>query len=446
MRRSLLLLVTLLAACSDGSRPGPVAPPAPEPGPDPAPDPSAAGLAIDWDGQVIDWGEPLVLRASLDGAPAPEDAGWVSLDDTYLGQPVVLGRGPEIATRALRPGTTRVEVRLDTAQGTVRDTVEVTVRYRESWNMALEAHVPYPAGTVGDVWVAGEVAIVARRSALGASVVGLDDPIGEIGRFEMPGLFTQDVKAEGDLAFLSNEGGGFSVAILDLSDPSRPALVGTVPGDVAPRAHNVWIEGTQLTVATGRGPAILVDVSDPAAPRALGMVDGQSHDAHTRDGLLFGAFVGEVAFADLSNPAAPVVLSRIPVPGAYIHTTWLSADGRWLYVTDERKNSPIRIFDVSDPAVPVLAGTYQPRLGAVPHNFQVRDGRFAYLSHYVHGVEVLDVSDPIRPRLVGFHDTRTGADDSGSYAGAWGVHWTADGRIVASDMQTGLYVLRYTGD
>jgi hypothetical protein len=91
----------------------------------------------------------------------------------------------------------------------------------------------------------------------------------------------------------------------------------------------------------------------------------------------------------------------------------------------------------------------------------VRDSRFAYLSHYKHGVEVVDVSDPLHPRLVGFYDTHPSADadvgqPSGSlspshekegflYEGVWGVDWTEDGRIVVSDMNRGLFVFRYTG-
>jgi len=127
-----------------------------------------------------------------------------------------------------------------------------------------------------------------------------------------------------------------------------------------------------------------------------------------------------------------------------------------LRCADEIVNAPLRIYDVSDPADPVLVSTFRPRLGAVPHNFQVRDGGLAFLSHYRHGMEVIDVSDPQNPRTVGFYDTHPGADEpvegalapaheETEFEGAWGVHWTADGRIVVSDMNRGVFVLRYTG-
>lgn len=456
-----LAALLLAAACSGSS------PTAPGGGGTPPPPPPPGPLAISWDGRTIAWGEPAVLRASLDGATAPIEVEWVSLSDNYLGAPVVLGHGPEVSTHALRPGTSRVEARLSTPAGMVRDTVLVTVQYRESWNVQREALVPFPDGTVGDVWVAGNVAIVARRGATGASFVALDGLVTEIGRFTAPGLFTQDVKAAGGRAYLTNEGDYLdgTVAILDIADPTAPALLGNVPIGMGPRAHNVYIQGDVLAIASPpTGDVHLVDVSDPAAPRALGTVSttmSGAHDMHLAGNLLFGAFLGgELTVADISNPAAPAVLSRIHYSGAFTHSAWLAADGRHLYVLDEVVNAPVRIYDVSSPANPVLAGIYQPRLGTIPHNLQVRDGRFAYIANYKNGVEVLDVSDPARPRLVGFYDTHPGAASDGGVAqslsmahekggalfeGNWGVHWTADGRILASDMNRGLFVLRYTG-
>ncbi|CAN5131993.1 MAG: hypothetical protein H0W36_04265 [Gemmatimonadetes bacterium] len=467
MRLTALILLLFTALACGGSPSGPSTP---GPGGDPE-------VAIVWDGHTAQWGAADSLRATVTGAPAGAEVVWRSLDDFYLAQPVVLGRGPAITTAALKPGTTTVEAALVVVGSPVASaTRSVSVVYRESWNMALDSHVPYDDGTVGDVWVAGDHALLARRSAGGISIVSLTGTAREVGRFTALGLFTQDVQAEGTVAFftheyVSAEAAAYSstVTILDIADPASPRVVGTIPRTETPTAHTVWVDGTTLYVAAPSGTRRFhsYDVSDPSAPRPLATLastNGSAHDMHARNGVAFGSYlalrpgeIGELVIAT-ADDLAP--LSFTTYPGAFTHSSWLSRDGRYLYVTDEIVNAPIRIYDVSNPATPVLVGSYQPRVGTVPHHFIVRDDRFAYLSHYKHGVEVLDVSDPLRPRLVGFYDTFPGAqadvvspagalalahDDSQTlYDGVWGVHWTADGRVVASDMHSGLYVLRFT--
>jgi choice-of-anchor B domain-containing protein len=231
-------------------------------------------------------------------------------------------------------------------------------------------------------------------------------------------------------------------------------------------AHNVWLDGSTLYIANSQSRLIHIwDVSDGAAPRAvstIGALGGCAHDMYVAGGVLYGAFYrcpgggAELLVASVANPASPAALAHVSYAGAQLtHSTWLSADGGYLYVADEVVNAPIRIFAVANPANPVLVGTYQPRLGTIPHQFQVRDARYAFLAHYKHGVEVVDVSDPVHPRLVGFYDTHPGeaADGTtpgppgaGLFGGAWGVHWTDDGKIVVSDENGGVFVLRFLAD
>jgi hypothetical protein len=457
-----VIVAAALAACDGGpSSPG-----------DPDPDP--ATIAVSWQGGTVEWGAPAPLTAVVEGGSV-DDVVWRSLDDLYFGQPVVLGRGPAITGAALRPGTTLVEAALEVDGVPIaRDSVEVSVRYRESWNLALEGHVPYPDGTVGDVWVDGERAYVARRSAGGISIVGLNGGAAEIGRFTAEGLFTQDVHAAEGIVYLTHEprlapGSMYplTVTVLDATDPARPTVRSGIPRNVVPTAHTVWLEEDLLTVAAPGTAFFLFDVADPADPRPLGTIQpapSTAHDSHTRGGFFYGASMGfdgnqgRLTVASIADPASPVVLAEPSFSAdALTHSCWISPDGRFLYLTEENVNAPVRIYDVSSPGAPRLVGTYQPRLGTVPHHFLVRDGRWAYLSHYKHGVEVLDVSDPTTPRLIGFYDTHPRADEEPSglspahdegqdlYEGAWGVHWTDDGRIVVSDMHRGLFVFRYTG-
>jgi choice-of-anchor B domain-containing protein len=455
-----------MALACDGS--GPAAP---------GGDPSVPGgeLAIVWDGRTVDWGANEILRAEIDGQPVEVE--WRSLSDQYLGQPVELGSGVETTAAPLRPGTTVVEARILSGGAVIaRDTTQVNVRYRESWNMALDGMVPYAEESVGDVWVSAGHAFVSRRHAGGISIVDLDGGIREVGRFVEPNMFTQDLVVEDGVAYITNETSNypFAVTALDVSDPTSPRVLGGVPTVDTGVAHTVWLDGSLLALASQVTDAIhLYDVSNPSSPVALSSIhalNATAHDIHVREGRLFGSYMGlsagqeaELVMAGVDDPAHPTVMARVYYPGAVLtHSSWLTGNGQILYVTDEMVNAPVRIFDVSDFSRPVLVGTYQPRLGTIPHHFHVRDGRFAYLSHYKHGVEVVDISDPLRPRLVGFYDTHMGVDaDPGVargslslshekegflYEGVWGVDWTNDGRIVVSDMNRGVFVFRYTGE
>jgi hypothetical protein len=79
---------------------------------------------------------------------------------------------------------------------------------------------------------------------------------------------------------------------------------------------------------------------------------------------------------------------------------------------------------------------------ASAHNCYEKDG-YLYIAHYTEGVRIWDVNNPAAPFEVGYYDTYPGA--SGGYSGAWNVYpYLPSGRIIASDMQTGLYVLQWS--
>ena len=413
------------------------------------------------------WGAPDSLTATVQPAGAGEIV-WVSTADVHLREPVVLGRGTAVSTAPLRPGSTVVEARLMVGGRTVAtDRVTVTVTYREQWNVDMLGLVPFPNNnSVGNVWVQGRLALVGRRAAGGFSVVDLDR-IAEIGRYTEPTMASGDLHVANNIVYVTHEPfigstHPFAVTFVDITNPSAPRRLGGVPVNQIATAHTTRIDGTTLYIAnTNTRQFHIWDVSDFAAPREISRVasvSGFAHDMFIRNGIFYGASMAlafgaqaEITIASVANPSAPAVLSRVPSTGPVLtHSAWTTPDGRYLYVADENLNAPIRILDVANPSAPVLVGTYQPRLGTVPHHFQVRDSNIAFLADYKNGVEVIDISNPTRPRLVGFWDTHPGiaADNETTtnlYQGAWGVHWTNDGRFVVSDMNRGLFVFRFRG-
>jgi hypothetical protein len=124
-----------------------------------------------------------------------------------------------------------------------------------------------------------------------------------------------------------------------------------------------------------------------------------------------------------------------------------------------------RLIDTSDPSAPVEVGQYfipeaaDPRFAAefgdltvheveVPRNDPNEGGRnrdtdqVAYFSWYAGGFRVVDITDPSAPEEIGHYIDRAGND-------FWGVALAENrkGRriVLASDMDFGLFIFRYTG-
>lgn len=227
----------------------------------------------------------------------------------------------------------------------------------------------------------------------------------------------------------------------------------------------------------GVGDFRLVDVTDPRNPVQVSSwgatLDGKlapgrgqaffAHSAWTNAAgtlAILSYWDAGVIFLDISNPAHPVFLGRTVYPtgeGA-THSVWLTADEQHLLVADEvlapRPDGwgYLRIFDVRNRAAPIQVGRY------VTPNSQTarRDGTYtihnpfvvgdrAFLSWYSDGIRVLDITDLAQPREVASFVPPAVADPFGTNpksAQVWGVY--VEGNLVlASDMNAGLYVLRY---
>ncbi|MEL7340450.1 MAG: T9SS type A sorting domain-containing protein, partial [Bacteroidota bacterium] len=112
---------------------------------------------------------------------------------------------------------------------------------------------------------------------------------------------------------------------------------------------------------------------------------------------------------------------------------------------------PLKLYNLNDYSDPVLSSYLFPSLdfanrdtAAIAHNPLIK-GDYVYASYYYNGVYIFDISDPQLPTVVGFYDTYPDVNDQ-DYKGNWGVYpFLPSGRILVSDMQTGLYVFGYTG-
>ena len=123
----------------------------------------------------------------------------------------------------------------------------------------------------------------------------------------------------------------------------------------------------------------------------------------------------------------------------------------------------MRVYDLG----PGLDGTVQAvsqELGAwsenwagLSHNHEMR-WPYVFVSAYKDGIQVFDIQDPKHPKTLALFDTYEGDPEAGLdpmqpdgvgvgvFNGAFGIDVrNYDGLIVASDMMTGLWVLRMDG-
>ena len=113
---------------------------------------------------------------------------------------------------------------------------------------------------------------------------------------------------------------------------------------------------------------------------------------------------------DVSNPASPVLVGTYSASNPYS----VVVVGKYAYITVSSQG--LKIVDVSNPASPFLVGSYD--ITGTSYNVQVV-GKYAYVANGLIGFKIIDVSNPTAPFLVSSYDT-TGSSYSvkvvGNYA------------------------------
>lgn len=224
-----------------------------------------------------------------------------------------------------------------------------------------------------------------------------------------------------------------------------------------PRSHNIFIDTAtaKMYVCGGTVQFAVYSLANPTAPTLLSNcpIDipfwssiGYVHDVYVRNDTAYlnaenrGLFI--VDFNNISNPQMIGSLDTYPQQG-YNHSGWLNPNAPYYAFADETHGKDVKILDVSDMNDLQLTDTISSNVNqfSIPHNLVFR-GNFLFISYYFDGVYMFNCSNPAHPVLAGFYDTSTEPHQDGWYRGCWGVYpLLPSGHILASDMQTGLWVL-----
>jgi choice-of-anchor B domain-containing protein len=329
-----------------------------------------------------------------------------------------------------------------------------------AYNTTLFGHID-PASSSGERYSAltGWTAPNGREYGLlggpdGTHIIDItDSPIKQVAFIPGPHSGWREMKSYRNYGYVVSEG-GHGLQIIDLS--KLPASATLVVEDTSHfrTAHTITQQGSYIYVhgtnpdAGANGGTMIFDVSiDPTRPKFVGQWTGRYvHDGTIRNDTLYAAAInnGQLDIVYLGKDRAnPRLVTSISYPGAGTHNSDLTPDGSYLMTTDEIGTTPktLKVWDVRDVGNISKVVDWTPVPGEIIHNVHMK-GSIAYIAWYSAGTRIVDMSDPLNPAQIGYFDTYPGA--ANDYVGNWDVYpFFPSGKIIASDMQTGLYVFTF---
>ena len=286
----------------------------------------------------------------------------------------------------------------------------------------------------------------------GFSVVNVNDPANPVEVFFTagPNSIWREIKTWGDYAYITTEADE-GLTIVDLSPlPQSTDLPVTVFHGVGwTTSHSLFIDENGRLYLNGsdrgNGGIIFYDLTqDPMVPVEVGEYDDYYvHDCFARGDTLYAAhiFDGFFTIVDMSDLNNLDVLGQMSTPLQFTHNCWLDDSGHYLFTTDEKPNSVLAAYDVSDPSDIQTLDQLQtdPGSNAIIHNtYWLND--YVVQSYYTEGVSIYDVSDPTNIVETGHFDTSPSTGEG--FNGAWGVYpFLPSGNLLVSDIELGLFIL-----
>jgi hypothetical protein len=200
------------------------------------------------------------------------------------------------------------------------------------------------------------------------------------------------------------------IQIWNVADPANPTVLGgTATGTIAANKE-VVVSGNNAFATyqwAQTGKATSVDVADSTAPAALDTFDvGSSYAkglAVSGNNLYVCWHEQGLKIFDVSNPAAITLTASFPRT-SFDYYEFCDIDGNYLYVGTAVDAVKLRVFDVSNPATPLNAGTVAlPVNGAGSNGLVCRKLGTHVITAQFSATDytwcVVDVSDPINPAV-----------------------------------------------
>lgn len=259
----------------------------------------------------------------------------------------------------------------------------------------------------------GRVGIGTNAPSAQLDVIG-QLPTSSVGSAFVSSSPAYEVETQGKYAYTADYG---KLETWDITRPSNPVSLGTVSftGGIS----HLKVSGNYVFAwNTTWSELYIIDVSNPKAPSKLKTITSITNlsDVAVQGRYMYVATTdsnGDILVYDIINPANPVLkstLSQSPRSSDY-----LTAQGNYLYVTENNGlTNYLQVIDISNPVSPVTKG-----IVTVTANGQPRAvGRYVYIAGGT-TLQAVNVADPTTPASVGTittHSSGAGLDVQGRYA------------------------------
>jgi choice-of-anchor B domain-containing protein len=274
----------------------------------------------------------------------------------------------------------------------------------------------------------------------------------------------REMKVYSHYAYIVSELSSSRLLIVDLQYlPDSVSVVRTWTFPNYSRTHSIQQDGPYLYLNGGNvtqgmsdegGIAIVDLTSNPSNPTLRGKWGNEYvHDCRVRNDTIWAANIydppGTISVINASNKDNPTTItSWVNNPNPFPHNIALTPGRTFALTTDEtsspQPNGKLKVWNISNLNNVTLVTTWMPTgiTTSVVHNVEIY-GNYAIVAHYSAGVRILNISNPAVPVEVAWYDTYP-SNNGNNYDGCWGVFLLPSGKIIASDRQTGLYVLTTT--
>lgn len=221
-----------------------------------------------------------------------------------------------------------------------------------------------------------------------------------LGALDTPGS-ASSVVTEGNVAYVADGSNG--LLKIDISDPTAPQLLGSCPtfaclnqlvknGDLVYASCGSWMAWTGLQVfdVSGVLPVLLSSLELEDTPKTIVVAEEVVYAIIDSYGL---------KMIDVSDPAQPMLIGSYGNPGSTFCS--LAVSGNRVYLSGRYF---LKVLNLTNPQQPVLIGEYSDLDFAVSIAVS---GNVVYVVDYYPGVVIIDFSDPANPGQIGSIETNT---------------------------------------